>query len=45
VRGEFRFAHQVANAFTAAQPPGAMNQFPHAPRLSVRSERCKFAGT
>jgi hypothetical protein len=32
---QFRFADEVADAFAASQAPRAMDEFSHAPRLSV----------
>jgi hypothetical protein len=45
VRRQPRFPDEVAHAFAAAQTARALNQFSHAPRLAVRSERRKYAGT
>jgi hypothetical protein len=45
VGGKSRLAHEVANAFTATQSARPVNQFSHGARLSVCSERRKFAGT
>jgi hypothetical protein len=43
VRAQFRFPHEVANAFAAAQTSGALDQFSHGPTLSVWAKRRKFA--
>jgi hypothetical protein len=43
VRAEFRFAHEVAQTGAAAQAAGAMDQFPHRPRLSAALRRRKLA--
>jgi hypothetical protein len=35
VRGQLRFADEIADALVSSQPPRAVNQFSHGPRLSV----------
>src|SRR2546423_1101265 len=44
VRGEFRFAHEIAHAFASAQTSRPLDQFPHRPRLRNRSNRRKPGG-